>query len=63
MALNWKEIDLILAELDLSDCMVRQVSGPDYKSIVLDLYRKRDGKPKAYKIYISVLILTVGYTG
>ncbi len=54
MALNWKEIDLILAELDLSDCMVRQVSGPDYKSIVLDLYRKRDGKPKAYKIYISV---------
>ena len=54
MALNWKEIDLILSELDLAGSMVRQIHGPDYKSIVLDLYANREGSPKAYKVFLSV---------
>jgi predicted ribosome quality control (RQC) complex YloA/Tae2 family protein len=54
VTLNWKEIDRILEELDLCDSMIRQIHGPDCSSIMLELYRYRDGQAKAFKIYISV---------
>ena len=39
MALNWREIDAILEELELSGCFIRQIHQPDYCSLVFDLYR------------------------
>ncbi len=39
MSLNWKEIDLVLEELDLPGCFVRQVKEPDYRHLQMELYR------------------------
>ncbi len=39
MSLNWKEIDLILSELSMENALIQKVRQPDYKSLILDLYR------------------------
>ena len=42
-SLNWKEIDLVLSELDLAGCLVQEVRQPAHDRIVLDLFRPRGG--------------------
>lgn len=39
MSLNWKEIDAILEELPLVGSYVQRVDQPDYRNLVLSLYR------------------------
>lgn len=39
MSLNWKEIDLILEELDLENSHIQKIRQPDFKTLVLDLYK------------------------
>jgi len=39
VSLNWKEIDLILSELELPGCHIQKVKQPDYKTLLLELYR------------------------
>ncbi|MFP4374199.1 MAG: NFACT family protein [Spirochaetaceae bacterium] len=39
MSLNWREIDLVLEELDLVGSHVQRVLQPDYRSLVFELYR------------------------
>jgi predicted ribosome quality control (RQC) complex YloA/Tae2 family protein len=39
VSLNWKEIDLILSELSLEGSHVQKVRQPDYKRLLLELYR------------------------
>lgn len=41
MSLNWKEIDAVLAELRIAGSRIQKVRQPDFKSLVLDLYRPR----------------------
>lgn len=38
MSLNWKEIDLVLSELDLEGSQIQRIEQPSYDSIVLGLY-------------------------
>ena len=54
MALNWKEIDLILSELALEGSVVRQIFGPDHNSLVFDLYRFGAPRSDAFKLFISL---------
>ncbi len=42
MSLNWKEIDLILAELDMENSHIQKIRQPDYKTLVIDLYKPGD---------------------
>lgn len=39
MSLNWREIDQILEELDLSGAHIQQIMQPDFRTLVLELYR------------------------
>ncbi len=39
MSLNWREINLILNELDMEGSHVQKIRQPDYKTLVLDLYK------------------------
>jgi predicted ribosome quality control (RQC) complex YloA/Tae2 family protein len=39
MSLNWKEIDLILSELDLAGSKIERVSQPSFDSIAFGLYK------------------------
>ncbi len=39
MSLNWKEIDRILEELDLVNSHIQKIRQPDFKTLVLDLYK------------------------
>jgi predicted ribosome quality control (RQC) complex YloA/Tae2 family protein len=39
MSLNWKEIDLVLAELDLSGSQIQKVTQPAFDILVLDVYK------------------------
>jgi predicted ribosome quality control (RQC) complex YloA/Tae2 family protein len=39
MSLNWKEIDLVLSELDLAGTRIERVSQPTYDTICLSLYK------------------------
>ncbi|RKX90789.1 MAG: fibronectin-binding domain-containing protein [Spirochaetes bacterium] len=39
MSLNWKEIDLILDELDLGNSHIQKIRQPDFKTLVIDLYK------------------------
>ncbi len=50
MSLNWKEIDLILQELQLEGSHVRKIYQPDYGSLVFDLFRPGD----AFQLLISL---------
>lgn len=45
MSLNWKEIDLILHELDLTGALIQKIRQPDFKSLLLDLYKPGKGFP------------------
>ncbi len=38
MSLNWKEIDLILEELQLEHSSIQKIRQPDFKTLILDLY-------------------------
>jgi len=38
MSLNWKEIDLVLSELDIDGAQIQRVDQPSYDAIVLGLY-------------------------
>lgn len=40
MSLNWKEIDLVLEELDLSGSRIQRILQPTYDSIVFGLYNE-----------------------
>lgn len=39
MSLNWKEIDLVLSELDLVDSHLQRIVQPDFRNLVFELYR------------------------
>jgi len=39
VSLNWKEIDLVLAELPLVDSHIQQVIQPDFRTLLFQLYR------------------------
>ncbi len=45
MSLNWKEIDLILEELDLTGTLIQKIRQPDFKSLLLDLYKPGNAFP------------------
>ncbi|MCF6336104.1 MAG: NFACT RNA binding domain-containing protein [Spirochaetales bacterium] len=45
MSLNWKEINLILEELDLGGSLIQKIRQPDFKSLLLDLYKPGKGFP------------------
>ncbi len=38
MSLNWKEIDLILEELQLENSSIQKIRQPDFRTLILDLY-------------------------
>ncbi|MFW6368197.1 MAG: NFACT RNA binding domain-containing protein [Spirochaetota bacterium] len=38
MSLNWREIDLILEELELSGSYIQQIIQPDFRHLVLEMY-------------------------
>ena len=38
MSLNWKEIDLILSELELENSHIQKIRQPDYQTLVFDIY-------------------------
>lgn len=42
MSLNWREIDLVLEELDLSGSFVQQIVQPDFRNLMLRIYRPGD---------------------
>lgn len=50
MSLNWREIDLILSELDLPGSFVQRIVQPDFSSLMLCLYRPHD----PVDLYISL---------
>ena len=50
MSLNWREIDLILSELDLPGSFIQRVIQPDFSSLVLSIYRPGD----PFDLYISL---------
>lgn len=41
MSLNWKEIDLILSELCLQNSSIQKIRQPDFRTLVLDLYKPK----------------------
>lgn len=45
MSLNWKEIDLILHELNLTGALIQKIRQPDFKSLLLDLYKPGNAFP------------------
>jgi len=45
MSLNWKEIDLILEELELTGTLIQKIRQPDFKSLLLDLYKPGNAFP------------------
>ena len=42
--LNWREIDAVLAELDLAGCFIRDVRQPAHQRLVFELYAPRQGR-------------------
>jgi predicted ribosome quality control (RQC) complex YloA/Tae2 family protein len=40
VSLNWKEINLILSELNLKNKIIREIYQPDYQTLILELYQK-----------------------
>ncbi len=50
MSLNWREIDLILSELDLPGSFIQRVIQPDFSSLVLSIYRPGD----PFDLYVSL---------
>ena len=50
MSLNWREIDLVLSELELAGSHIQRIVQPDFSSLVLELYRPGD----PFALYISL---------
>jgi len=50
MSLNWREIDCILEELELSGSHIQKIVQPDFTSLVLSLYRPGD----PFELFISL---------
>ena len=42
--LNWREIDAVLADLDLAGCFIRDVRQPHHHRLVFELYAPRHGR-------------------
>ena len=42
--LNWREIDAVLADLDLAGCFVRDIRQPAHQRLVFELYAPRRGR-------------------
>jgi len=63
-SLNWKEIDLVLSELDLAGCLVQEVRQPSHDRIVLDLFRPRAAAAAAAAApsRLSLLVCLSGHT-
>jgi predicted ribosome quality control (RQC) complex YloA/Tae2 family protein len=55
-SLNWKEIDLVLSELDLAGCLVQEVRQPAHDRVVLDLFRPRSGPDHPGPSRLSLLV-------
>lgn len=51
---NWREIDLVLSELELAGCLVQEVRQPAHDRIVLDLFRPRSGDAAPGRISLLV---------
>lgn len=50
MSLNWQEIDLILKELRLPGCFIQKIKQPDFRTLVLDLYRPGEAFPLIFSL-------------
>ncbi|MCX7030048.1 MAG: NFACT family protein [Spirochaetes bacterium] len=55
-SLNWREIDLVLSELDLAGCLVQEIHQPSHDRIVLDLFRPRAGAEHPGPSRLSLLV-------
>ena len=44
MSLNWKEIDLILEELDLTGAYIQKIVQPDFQTLVFNIYNPSSGR-------------------
>lgn len=51
MSLNWKEIDLILEELDLIGAYVQKIIQPDFQTLVFNIYHPVSGR---YPLLLSL---------
>jgi|GEM_PF-228338 len=45
MSLNWREIDLVLAELSLTGARVQRITQPHFSQLVLGLYHRHESLP------------------
>ncbi|ORC33880.1 hypothetical protein B4O97_14545 [Marispirochaeta aestuarii] len=54
MSLNWREIDQILTELELSGGFIQNIIQPDYSSLVLELFKPGKGPRGRLGLYISL---------
>lgn len=50
MSLNWKEIDLILKELDLEGALIQQINQPVHNILVFDLHKPKN----SFTLFISL---------
>jgi predicted ribosome quality control (RQC) complex YloA/Tae2 family protein len=50
LALNWREIDFILDELELEGALINQIHQPSHQSLVLELY----GSSGPLKLFVSL---------
>ena len=50
MSLNWQEIDCILDELMLPGCFIQKIKQPDFRTLVLDLYRPGEAFPLLFSL-------------
>ncbi len=48
MSLNWKEIDLVLSELDLQGGQIQKIIQPTFRSILFTIHTPRKGTTKLY---------------
>ncbi len=50
MSLNWREIDLLLSELDLAGSLVQQIQQPTHETLVFELRSRRGGQ----RLFVSL---------
>ncbi|AFG37483.1 Rqc2 family fibronectin-binding protein [Spirochaeta africana] len=50
MSLNWQEIDCVLDELQLPGCFIQKIKQPDFRTLVLDLYRPGEAFPLLFSL-------------
>lgn len=51
MSLNWKEINLILSELEMENASIQKIRQPDFRTLIFDLYNPK--KPFSLMISLS----------